>query len=485
MVKVILLFETDSKKPKSLIFFSLLILFLTSADLFPQKMITASLTDQKGIILTLYQDQGHIQEIREVQIPQGEIHINWINVASKIIPSSIVLFPASAKQNIQIKEQQYVFDLQNTETMLEKFIGKEIKIARKNPQTGEENIITAQLLSTQGGNIYKIGEDITFGDLGRIILPSAVQTLVTQPTISFLLRSTEKLKSPLTLSYFTLGLSWHTDYLLILASDERSLRLTGRAMLENQAGIAFKNAQIKLIAGEVHQAAHPASPLYRAALSAESVLEQSLPSVNPLFEYYQFSLPGRINLEIQEMKQVTLVEGNDIHFVKKFKLASPPQFYPGHISSASPGTSCEVILQIENKKENKLGMPLAKGLWRVYQSMESGHLDFLGEDELSQIPKDEKIEINVGKSFDVIAERTQTQYKRIKDNLYEMGYEIKLKNHKPQDAVVEVVETLNGSWKILSSSHAYLKIASDRVLFNIKIPKEKTVILTYSAELKY
>jgi len=140
-------------------------------------------------------------------------------------------------------------------------------------------------------------------------------------------------------------------------------------------------------------------------------------------------------------------------------------------------------VEIANKQENNLGIPLPKGTVRVYKHDKEGSLQFVGEDLIDHTPKDEKIRIKLGDAFDVVGSRKQTDWKKIAYDTYEASFEISLRNHKKEDVVVNVVEPIPGDWKILTSSHDYEKTEAFTAEFKIPVPKDKETKLTYRVRM--
>ena len=110
-----------------------------------------------------------------------------------------------------------------------------------------------------------------------------------------------------------------------------------------------------------------------------------------------------------------------------------------------------VFYKFKNEEKAGLGMPLPAGNVRVYQKDSKGGVLFVGEDRIDHTPKDEDINIHIGNAFDVVAERKQTDYKKIATNVYEMEFEITLRNHKDTPITVQCNEPIGGSWEMLSS----------------------------------
>ena len=94
------------------------------------------------------------------------------------------------------------------------------------------------------------------------------------------------------------------------------------------------------------------------------------------------------------------------------------------------------------------------GVLRVYQADSKGGVQFVGEDRIGHTPKDETLNVKIGNAFDVVAERKQIDFEKIASNVFEVEYEITLRNHKTTPVAVEVNEPIGGTWRILRSSHA-------------------------------
>jgi hypothetical protein len=133
-----------------------------------------------------------------------------------------------------------------------------------------------------------------------------------------------------------------------------------------------------------------------------------------------------------------------------------------------------------------MGMPLPKGIVRVYKKDSGGSLQFVGEDRIDHTPQDETIRVKMGEAFDVVAERVQTGFEVLASgHLYRSAYKVTLRNHKGEAITVSVVETMSGDWKITESSHRYEKEASHRVRFDVPVAAKGSAELTYTVEMRY
>jgi len=130
-----------------------------------------------------------------------------------------------------------------------------------------------------------------------------------------------------------------------------------------------------------------------------------------------------------------------------------------------------------------MGMPLPKGIVRVYKHDKEGSLQFTGEDTIDHTPKDEKIKLKLGNAFDIAAARKQTDWKKLAYDTYEASFEISLRNHKQEDVTVKVIEPVPGDWTVLAHSHPFIKTSSSQMEFKIPVKKDGETILTYRVKM--
>jgi hypothetical protein len=91
----------------------------------------------------------------------------------------------------------------------------------------------------------------------------------------------------------------------------------------------------------------------------------------------------------------------------------------------------------------------------------------------------------VGDAFDVVCERKQVDYKKLGPNLYEMEYQIALRNHKEGPVTVEVREPVGGDWEVENSNFAPTKLDSSTIGFTVPVPKDGNALLDYRVRVKW
>jgi hypothetical protein len=125
------------------------------------------------------------------------------------------------------------------------------------------------------------------------------------------------------------------------------------------------------------------------------------------------------------------------------------------------------------------------GVVRVYQSDSKGGTQFVGEDRIQHTPSDEILKLKIGNAFDVVAERKQIDFEKISSNVYEIDYEVVLRNHKTTPVSVEVNEPIGGTWRILRSSHQWTKTDAWAAQFSVPVAANGSSTLNYRVRVTY
>lgn len=449
--------------------------------------LSTGLSQQTGIALTIYNvNLGLVKDQRELRIPRGRGELRFMDVASQIIPTSVHIRSLADADSLRVLEQNYEYDLLNPQKLMDKYVGKEVKLYQKNPYTEREEIVKATLLSTNGGPIFKIGDEITFGYPGRIILPRVPENLISKPTLVWLLENSLSSPQKVEASYLTNGINWRADYVVVLNDRDDRADLSGWVTIDNKSGTIYKDAKIKLVAGDVNRVKGRAMyeeglrKAARAAVSPEPQFREE-----GFFEYHIYTLQRKATVKENQTKQISLVNADDIKVKKELVFRGAQYYYRSSYGERISNQKVGVYVEIANRKEDNLGMPLPKGTVRVYKKDTEGSLQFVGEDAIDHTPKDEKVRLKLGDAFDVVGTRKQTDWRKVAYDTYEAAYEISLRNHKKEDVVVKVIEPIPGDWMMLGSSHAYKKTEAFTAEFSIPVSKDKETRLTYRVRMRF
>jgi hypothetical protein len=285
-------------------------------------------------------------------------------------------------------------------------------------------------------------------------------------------------------TYLTEGISWRADYVLTLnAADDRA-DLSGWVTIDNRSGGAYSNAKVKLVAGDVHRVREAA---YREVAVAKMAAPAAAAQFKEegFFEYHLYTLQRPATIKDNQTKQISLVTAGEIPVKKELVFRGERYYYYSRYGEAMTNQKVGVFVEIQNRREHNLGIPLPKGIVRVYKKDAEGSLQFVGEDSIDHTPKDEKVRIKIGDAFDVVGTRKQTDWKKIASDTYEAAFEISLRNHKKEDVVVRVIEPVAGDWTMLSASHEYRKAEAFSAEFLIPVAKDQETTLTYRVRMRY
>jgi hypothetical protein len=462
-----------------------LISFLLSLQVSYAAPLTSSLKDQQDVAVTIYNSNvGLVKDTRLIDFKPGIHELKFMDVAAKIDPTTVHIKSLINGSSLNVLEQNYEYDLLNPQKLLEKYVGQKVQLATINPETKKEEIVEATLLSTQGGNIFQIGDKIHIGHYGRVLLSKIPENLIPQPTLVWMVENKLSKPQKVEASYLTSGINWKADYVAVLNKLDTMTDLTGWVTIDNRSGATYQNALLKLVAGDIHRVQGDMKMEYASARVAAKEAASPQFKEESFFEYHLYTLDRRTTIKNNQTKQMTLLDANRVPLKKLFIFPGRPQYYY-YQDQSSNKQKIGVFLELENSKKNNLGIPLPKGTIRVYKEDKDGSLQFVGEDRIDHTPKDEKFKIKIGEAFDVVGERIQTDYKRLGRNLFEVSFEVSLRNHKKKDIKVLVEEPIPGDWEMLSNSHPFEKLQAHLIRFDVPVAKDKEVKVKYRIRFKY
>jgi hypothetical protein len=469
---------------KTLMILISLISFIISFQIGYAAPLTSTLKDQQNVAITIYNSNvGLVKDTRLIDLKTGVLELKFMDVAAKIDPTTVHIKSLIKESSLNVLEQNYEYDLLNPQKLLEKFVNQRVQLATINPETKREEIVEATLLSTQGGNIFQIGDKIHIGHPGRILLSKIPENLIPQPTLVWMLENKISEPQKLEASYLTSGINWKADYVAVLNKSDTLMGLTGWVTIDNRSGATYQNGLLKLVAGDIHRV-QPEMQMDFAKTRVAKEAEAPQFKEEAFFEYHLYTLDRRTTIKDNQTKQMTLLDANQVPIKKLFIFSGSPQYYY-YQNQGSQKQKVGVFLELENRKKNNLGIPLPKGTVRVYKEDQDGSLQFVGEDRIDHTPKDEKFKIKIGEAFDVAGERVQTDYKHLGRNLFEVAFEVSLRNHKKEDIQVLVEEPIPGDWEMLSNTHPYDKLSANLIRFEVPVAKDKEVKVKYRIRYRY
>ena len=460
-----------------------------------------------GSEVTIY-NQGFalIKEQRELNLKEGNQEVLVEDVAQRIETDSVGIRSLSAPGSFSVIEQNYRFDLINVQEILNRSVGKEIILTRYSANgTKEETrgtLLTAPSAIIDGPN----GQNRTYSGLvlrandgrvllnpsGEITVTSIPEGMISKPSLVWLINSARSGANKIELSYITQGMSWTANYVLALDGTGKIGDLKGWVTLVNTSGAIFKDSKLKLLAGEVFRQQRPGQfAAGRGGGAVEMMMKADAGMTQEQFaEYHLYSTPRPVTMAANEQKQISLLEGTNVPVSKKLVVDATRGY--GYWRSQEEGVVGSgpikplVLIEFKNDKASNMGMPLPAGSVKVFQRDSSGSLQMLGEAGINHTPRDEKISLPVGRSFDIVAERKRSNFewlgrKRPQDGTREV-FEIEVRNRKETAETVNVIERSWGEWAITKTSDKWEKLDSNTFEWVVTLKPGEVKKITYTLE---
>jgi len=483
--------ETDAMRQATLRVMTIGIL-LGSAALIP----CARGAEASGVRLTVYnQNFALVKDRRELPdaLRSGLNVVRFRDVASTIDATS-VHFRSLTDPGATVVEQNYEFDLVNADKLLQKYIDRPITAyTAERPYEGilmsfdQRRLVLAA--DREKGPIFMVerGENIK-----RIAFSSLPDGLLTRPTLVWELATDQAARHTVEVSYIANNIRWRADYNLVLSPDDARVDLSGWVTVENHTGTAYKEAAVKLMAGDtrIDYALHHygfGQEYYKLLTRLAPTTQKGDDPSRVFGEYRMYDLPETTTVNNNQIKQVEILRAAGVPVTKTYLYDGSKLhwFRYGQYWDPNYGRDenkkVNVIVEFENRADRNLGIALPKGKCRVYKKDTDGALEFIGEDTIDHTSRDEKVALYIGDAFDIVGERKQTDFKKITDRVYEEAFEIKLRNHKEEAVTVKVLEKLyrTSEWTVREKNHDFEKVDSRTIVFPVRIEPDSERVVTY------
>ena len=495
----------DATKPEDPSRFSLTIYSTADAAAFdPQAVAQLRRLDPH------YKIPGYavVRETRKVTLDKGRSTVKFPDVAAGIDPTTVSFKSLTTPDSTSVLEQSFAYDLASPERLLEKYVGKNIIINRRQtplatdrtrmPDTIEARLLAVtndQLVLQTSNRQLPIQIVPRSSDIWEIKLFDLQGGLTTTPTLVWTVTTDKPGDHDVAVSYQTDHITWRADYRLVVNPEQTNADLSAWVSIVNESGASYPNAKLKLIAGEVNRPRQdqPPIPLARAeAAAAPDGFTQK-----PFADYHLYTLSRTTSIPDGSTKQIQLLATRPNLPVAKSYVYEPLS-HTFHIMAQGPflhrdpglpvNKNVDVHLKFANNEKTGLGLPLPAGRIRVYKhdGDGGGAPEFIGEDKIDHTAKNQEIALRLGQAFDITADRKQIDftYDEAASTLTET-IEIKLTNQKNQPVQVLIKEHpfRAARWEITKSSEKWQKNDARTVHIPVEIPAGGEKVVTFS--LKY
>ena len=451
--------------------------------------------------LTIYnQDFAVVRETVPLELKTGVNDVSFSGMTATAETDSVILRDPSGKVKLQVLEQSYRNDPVSQGLLLSMNEGKIIDFFIKETNKPDRTVQGKIVRSGYGAGgqnqtqpIIEVDGKLQFSLPGEPLFPALGDDAVLNPTLAWKLKSSADTKLDAELAYMTSGLSWHADYNIVAGEKSDQIDLVGWVTFNNDSGRTFRDAKIKLMAGDVNKVhPAPAQMMRKAAFAAGGMAMDAAPAVTEkaFSEFHLYTIARPATLRDHESKQVEFVRAQGVGAPRIFVYdgaASGYGSWPLYRGSGDYGVQSNkkvwVLREFKNSEANHLGMPLPKGRLRFYQEdKDDASLQFIGENDIDHTPKDETVRVYIGNSFDLAGERRRTDYKVNNGNAWmEEAFEVKLRNHKKEAVEIRMVEHLAryDEWNVTEKSDEFTKLDSHTIEFRVKLKPDEEKVVTY------
>jgi hypothetical protein len=457
--------------------------------------------------LTIYnQNFAVVRDTVPLDLKSGLNEIRFADATMHVEADSVVLRDPAGRHSLRILEQNYRNDPISQELLLSMFEGKTIEFEniRTRDNTQIRELIPGKVIRSgyvPGGGaeqpIIEVNGKLQFSLPGRPLFPSLGDDTVLKPAFNWLLQTDAPGKFDAEVGYVTGGFSWEASYNLVAPEKGDSVDVIGWITMNNHSGKTFRDAKIKLMAGDVNKIQPPQEFRARAMkLSAVADMAEAAVTEKSFDEFHLYTLARSATLRDREQKQVEFVRATSVLapsiYVYDGAQGFGYAFYGGLNNDRNYGTQGNkkvwVKREFVNSETNKLGIALPKGKLRFYRRNDDGQMEFTGEDMIDHTPRNETIRVTTGNSFDLVGERKQTDFKTDRaDHWLDETFEIKLRNRKKETVEIRVVEHLYrwNNWNISAKSDEFKKTDAQTIEFRVSVKPDEEKIVTYTVHYSW
>lgn len=480
--------------------------------------------------LTIYnQNFAVVRDLIPLDLKSGVTDVRFTETTAHLEPDSVILRDPAGKLNLQILEQNYRNDPISQELLLSLYEGKTIDF-ETDLGGGQKKIIQGKIIrsgyvahaqramqrygqayyqsqmamaSGTAQPIIEVEGKLQFALPGRPVFAALTDDTILKPQIAWKLNADKASKLEAELAYVTGGMSWEADYNVVAPEKSDLLDVVGWVTMDNQSGKTFENAKIKLMAGDVSKIQRR-EEMADYAMNARAALSKSRagpPVTEKAFEdYHLYSLARPATLRDRETKQVEFIRASGVKSERvyvydglkidwnQWRNYRMENIRNNQDLGIEMETKVAIMREFKNSEANHLGMPLPKGRVRFYKQDEDKQLEFTGENVIDHTPKDEMLRIYTGNAFDLVGERTRTNFKADSSNRwFDETFEIKLRNHKKEAIEIRVVEHLFRwtNWEITEKSDTFLKTNAQTMEFRVQVKPDEEKTIKYTVHYSW
>jgi hypothetical protein len=434
--------------------------------------------------LTIY-NGGYavVRETLPIDLKSGLNQVSFAGATAQVEADSVILRDIAGKAEFQILEQSYRNDPVSQAMLMSLFEGKTLEFVRREANKPDSVIIGKVVRSgyVPSGNyvepIIEVDGKLQFLLPGSPIFPSLGTDNILKPTLNWKLNSASSGKINAEVAYLSRGFTWEASYNLVATDQSDLLDVVGWVTMNNQSGMTFADAKLKLMAGDVHRVVEAGIQPFGgvSAMAANIVMADKVVTEKSFDEFHLYTLGNPVALRDKETKQVEFVRATGVKAARVY-------VFDGLYQGGGVG-KVQVYREFKNAEANKLGLALPKGKVRFYSQDADRQLEFVGENQIDHTPKDEIIRVLTGNSFDLVGEHRITNENEDGANrVATQIVEVKVRNRKKEPVEIRVREhaVRSNTWTLTAQSQPHEKKDAQTFEFRVPLQPDEEKVITYT-----
>ncbi|MEL0173298.1 MAG: hypothetical protein VW904_01095 [bacterium] len=415
--------------------------------------------------VTIYKDGTALvkQEIVWDNIPRGKSIIKYDDIPKSIQKDT----PFISIENVQVLNQKFVEKIFSTNDYFSSKKGDYITVKLKNEKAVSGNLleISSNLLTIQSK--YSV-RSFNRNNIEYIETKDNISAPNFSPYLQWEIKNNKAGKVKASLVYKLGNVSWDAIYRLT-TNGQTEGELIVEGVIFNNSSKDYFNANINLVEGIINKGKPKQTNNYSEMAMSRSVVQKNTPA--ELGDYYIYSTGSIQNFTSRENITVGIYGPLNVNYEKVYVFEN--------FERQKKDEPLIIEYTLSNTEKDGLGIVLPAGKVDIYTNSNKGGFEFIGSDNIGQVPKGESSKIQAGYASDITGKRKVINYDRQRKS-EEAVIEVALNNSKSETASVKVVEHINGDWVIRDPSHDYIKEDASTIHFLIDVEPGKKEFITYT-----
>ena len=415
--------------------------------------------------VTIYKDGTALvkQEIVWDNVPKGKSIIKYDDIPKSIQKDT----PFISIENVQVLNQKFVEKIFSSNNYFSSKKGDYITVKLKNEKAVSGNLleISSSLLTIQSKySVRSFNRD----NIDYIETKDNISAPNFSPYLQWEIKNNKAGKVKASLVYKLGNVSWDAIYRLT-TNGQTEGELVVEGVISNNSSKDYFNANINLVEGIINKSKPKQTNNYSEMAMSRNVVQKNTPA--ELGDYYIYSTGSIQNFTSRENITVGIYGPLNVNYEKVYVFEN--------FERQKKDEPLRIEYTLSNTEKDGLGIVLPAGKVDIYTISNKGGFEFIGSDNIGQVPKGESSKIQAGYASDITGKRKVINYDRQRKS-EEAVIEVALNNSKSETASVKVVEHINGDWVIKDPSHNYIKEDASTIHFLIDVEPGKKEFITYT-----